>query len=128
MLRLQARTFSSTARAQLAKINLIGTIGSDVTKATTSTGKEYVRYSLAVDSRSKNNDSTSWFNIACFNENQANFMSERLGKGARVYVEADVSNSLVEREDGSKYISWVLFQNTVEVLRFPKREEPAEAE
>lgn len=127
MLRQSVRSFHATRNAQLAKMSLIGTIGSDVTKATTSSGKEYVKYSLAVNQKSKGVDSVSWFNIACFSPAQVTFMSERLGKGAKVYVEGDASNSAYEKEDGSKAYSFMIFQNSIEVLKYPKSKEESEA-
>ncbi|GMM29580.1 Rim1 protein [Martiniozyma asiatica (nom. inval.)] len=120
---LQARQFSSTARRSLAKISLIGTIGSDIQKATTSSGKEYLKYSLAVNSKSKSNESTSWFNIACFAPAQVSFMETHLGKGAKVYVEGDATNTSYTKQDGSKAYSFMIFQNNVEILKFPKKEE-----
>ncbi|KAH3667290.1 hypothetical protein OGAPHI_002939 [Ogataea philodendri] len=120
MFRSQVRKFSSTARAELAKINLIGVIGTDISEAVTSNGRPYVRYALAVDNKAKGNENTSWFNIVAFTDHQINFTKTFLGKGAKVYVEADVSNNVFEKDDGSKAVSWNLYQRTIEVIRFPK--------
>lgn len=127
MLRQSVRSFHVSSAAQLAKMSLIGTIGSDISKATTSSGKEYIKYSLAVNQKSKGVDTVSWFNIACFAPAQVSFMAERLGKGAKVYVEGDASNSAYEKEDGSKAYSFMIFQNSIEVLKYPKSKEDAEA-
>ncbi|VEU19790.1 DEKNAAC100472 [Brettanomyces naardenensis] len=123
MLRQSARAFSTTAAPRLARMSLIGTIGSDLEKRTTSTGKDFIKYSVAVNSKNKNEQLTSWFNVACFAPAQINFMTTYLGKGAKVYVEADVSNTPYEKTDGSKSTSLMLFQTNVEVIRFPKKEE-----
>lgn len=119
------RAFHTTRKASLAKMSLIGTIGSDVARATTASGKEYVKYSLAVNQKQKGQDTVSWFNIACFAPAQVAFMAEKLGKGAKVYVEGDATNSAYEKEDGSKAYSFMVFQNSIEVLKYPKPAEEA---
>ncbi|GME68859.1 hypothetical protein B5S31_g304 [[Candida] boidinii] len=122
MFRQSIRSFSSTARTNMAKMQLIGTIGSDLTKQTTSSGKPFLKYSIAVNSKSKGEQVASWYNIAVFNEGQINYMESYLGKGAKIFVEADVQNSSYEKQDGSRGYSLMLFQNSFETLRYPKRE------
>ncbi|QPG76548.1 hypothetical protein FOA43_003937 [Brettanomyces nanus] len=123
MLRQSVRAFSTTAVPRMARMSLIGTIGSDLEKRTTSTGKEFIKYSVAVNSKNKTDQITSWFNVACFIPPQINFMTTYLGKGAKVYLDADVSNTSYEKTDGSKSTSLMLFQTNVEVIRFPKKPE-----
>ncbi|ODV83074.1 hypothetical protein CANARDRAFT_203902 [[Candida] arabinofermentans NRRL YB-2248] len=127
MFKQSIRSFSTTIKPQLAKMSLIGTIGSDLIKQTTSNGKDYLRYSIAVNSKNKGEQLTSWFNIACFNELQINFMTEYLGKGSKIFVEADVSNTNYEKSDGSKSTNLMLFQTNFEVLKYPKNESTEEA-
>lgn len=117
-----ARAFSTTPARKLAKMTLIGTIGSELSSMTTSSDKNYLRYSIAVNGKRSGVETTSWFNIAVFNQGQIDFMEKYLGKGAKVYIEADASNSAFEREDGSKSYNLMLFQNNIEVIRFPKKE------
>ncbi|GMG19195.1 unnamed protein product [Ambrosiozyma monospora] len=122
MFRTSIRKFSTSFKPQLAKMQLIGVIGSDLTKQTTSAGKDFIRYSVAVNNKVKGEEITSWYNVACFNENQIKFMTEYLGKGAKVFVEADVSNTPYEKADGTKALSLMLFQTNFETIRFPKSE------
>lgn len=117
------RSFSTTPARNLAKISIIGTIGSDLEKRATSAGNPFIRYSVAVNKTVKGEKLTSWFNVACFTPSTIDFMTTYLGKGARVFVEADVTVSPYEREDGSKATSWMLLQNNLEVLNYPKKEE-----
>ncbi|CDK26513.1 unnamed protein product [Kuraishia capsulata CBS 1993] len=117
-----ARGFSSTSKNAMAKMSLIGTIGSDLEQATTSTGKEYLKYSVAVNGGSKDAPQTSWFKIAVFNPTEIKYMNQYLGKGAKVYLEADVSNNSYEKADGTRATSLMLFQTNLETIKFPKRD------
>ena len=122
MLRQSVRAFSTSAVSKMARMSLIGTIGTDLEKKTTSSGKEFIRYSVAVNSKSKD-DETSWYNVACFYPAQINFMTTYLGKGAKIFLEADASNTSYEKQDGSRARSLMLFQTSVEAIKFPKRSE-----
>lgn len=104
-------------------MTLIGTIGTDLQKQTTSTGKDFVKYAIAVNSKSKGTESVSWFNIACFAPAQIEFMEKYLGKGAKIYLEAEAKNTAYEKEDGTKSFNLMLFQSNFEVVKFPKKQE-----
>lgn len=119
------RCFSASPIGRdMSKMSLIGTIGSELTQQETSQGKKYVKYAMAVNSKQKSG-STSWFNIAVFNESQINYMTQYLGKGAKIYVEADALNTSFEKE-GVRSYSLMLFQNNFETLRYPKKAEENE--
>lgn len=64
----QARSFSSTgaAAAALARINLVGNLGSAPELVNTSTGRELVRYTVGVTSGPRHDRRTSWFRVASF--------------------------------------------------------------
>lgn len=61
-----SRLFSSTARAQLAKITIVGNLAGPPLVEATSTGNEIIKYSVASNSGPKDNRQTSWFNVAVF--------------------------------------------------------------
>lgn len=63
-----ARAFSTTARASMAKINIIGHLAGPPTVEPTSTGQDIIKYSVASNSGPKDNRHTSWFNVASFAE------------------------------------------------------------
>lgn len=104
-------------------MTLIGTIGTDLQKQTTSTGKQYLKYAIAVNSKTKAGESVSWFNIACFAPNQIDFMEKNLAKGSKIYLEAEAKNTSYEKEDGTKAFSLMLFQSNFEVIKYPKKQE-----
>lgn len=62
------RSFSSTPRAALARLTLIGRLAAEPELVQTSTGREMVRYAVGVSSGTKENPQTSWFRISCFDE------------------------------------------------------------
>lgn len=85
MFRQSVRQFSSTARANsFARAQLLGRVGKDIEKEVSGSGKEYVRYPIAV--QYKKGSPVSWFNVVSFNENQNNFLTEYVKKG---YVELE---------------------------------------
>ncbi len=63
-----ARTFSSTASRPVARITIVGNLADSPELRASSTGREYLRYSIASNSGSGENRKTSWFNVSCFAE------------------------------------------------------------
>lgn len=63
-----ARSFSTTPRASLARMNIIGRLAAEAELVNTSTGREMVRYSLGASFGPKDNRQTSWFRVACFDD------------------------------------------------------------
>ena len=59
------RAFSSTRASQLARMTLVGRIGTDPELAETSTGS-VVKYVVGTSYGPKENRKTSWFRIASF--------------------------------------------------------------
>ncbi|KAG0680664.1 ssDNA-binding protein, mitochondrial [Pichia californica] len=128
MLRQSIRSFSTSFKPKFAKMTLIGTIGTDLQKQTTSTGKDFLKYAIAVNHKGKTtaNDTVSWFNIAVFNPNQVDFMEKNLAKGSKIYLEAEVKNTSYTKDDGSKTFNLMLFQNNFEVIKYPKKPEQSQ--
>lgn len=126
------RSFSSTARKNLAKIQLVGRIGNIYHKETKDS-RPFLNYSLAVDRYAPNEAAdgsstvTDWYNISVFEERQVKFFQTHLGKGAQIYAEADIKQKTVQDEAGEKLVYPTMTQTSYEVLRFPKKKE-AEAQ
>lgn len=101
MLRQQIRNFSSSAsRLNVAKFTGIGRIGNDMVTTEASTGRKYIKYGLAVNGPQR--DQTSWYNIVVFDERSIDFMTKYLNKGAKVYVECDMSMSTIGEGDEAR--------------------------
>lgn len=60
-----ARTFSTTRPSQLARLTLVGRLGTDPELSDTSTG-QIIKYVVGTSYGSKDNRKTSWFRIASF--------------------------------------------------------------
>lgn len=74
-----ARYFSaSAARSDVARLTLVGRVGTEISELTSQSGRKYIKYALAVNT---SKDTTSWFNVAVFDENAINFMNNYVQKG-----------------------------------------------
>lgn len=102
------RCFSSTpARGDVAKLTLVGRVGTEITELSSQAGRRYLKYALAVNT---SKDHTSWFNVAVFDENAINFMTNHVQKGNTVYVEANASIQQYESAEGKRMSSINLVQ------------------
>ena len=72
----------------LNKVMIIGNLGRDPEQRSTSSGMAVTEFSVAVNSRRKNEDHTEWFNVKLFDkqaENAATFLRKgRKGLGAGI--------------------------------------------
>lgn len=60
------RYFSASAARPLAKITLIGNLGATPELKATASGREVIEYSVASNSGSAANRTTSWFKVSSF--------------------------------------------------------------
>lgn len=60
------RTFTTTKPAQLARMTLVGRLGTDPEMSSTSNGGTVVRYAVASNHGTKDKPQTSWFKVAAF--------------------------------------------------------------
>ena len=84
------------------KVILIGNMGKDPVTRKTKNGKPVTNFSLAVNGRGKDDD-TTWFEVSCWN-GLAESVSKYGAKGRKVYVEGTIS--LDDREyNGKRYVN-----------------------
>lgn len=76
-----ARAFAATQRTPLARMSLIGRLGTDPELVNTSQGRELVRYVVASDSGPADNRQTNWFRVAAFPEGKTRDYLLSLPKG-----------------------------------------------
>lgn len=91
------------------KIILIGNIGKDLELQGTTSGKTYVKFSLAVKDRF-NKDHTNWINCVAWNKT-AEVMSQYLGKGSKIAVEGRIQTGSYEKEGRKVYTTDVIVEN-----------------
>lgn len=65
------RAFSTTARNNYAKLAVIGRLAGAPEAHASSTGRTYVKYSLATSHGSRDNERTSWWNVTSFPSSDA---------------------------------------------------------
>lgn len=105
------------------KIILIGNIGREPDLSYLESGMPVLKFSLAVNHRSRKKDTdefvdeTEWFNITVWGK-MAEFNSERLVKGERIYVEGRLRTNQYTSNTGEQRIS--LEVNADRILRLPR--------
>ncbi|KAI5309423.1 hypothetical protein KEM55_003261 [Ascosphaera atra] len=112
-----ARTFSTTSSRAYSRVHLIGNLGSEPELHATSSGREVVRYTVAVQNGTRDNKKTSWFKVSSFAEGGQKEYLLGLSKGSKVFVEGDISNRVIEDPQGNRITTTSIVQRTIEVLR-----------
>ncbi|KAI5283951.1 hypothetical protein KEM54_001701 [Ascosphaera aggregata] len=123
-----ARAFSTSAARPYARVQLIGNLGSDPELVATSTGREIIRYTLAVQASRSDPSKVSWFRISSFAEGSQREFLLGMTKGSKVFVDGDISTRSFEDAEGKKTTSVNIVQRQLEVLRrkVPQSTENAE--
>ncbi|KAI1457178.1 nucleic acid-binding protein [Annulohypoxylon moriforme] len=114
------RSFSASARRDIAKITLVGNLAATPELKATSTGHDIIEYAVASNSGPRENRQTSWFRVAAFIEEgpRRDFLTS-LPKGATVYVEGDAIMNSYNDSDGKPRSALSIYQRNIEVLRRP---------
>ncbi|PGH18278.1 hypothetical protein AJ79_00617 [Helicocarpus griseus UAMH5409] len=115
---LPARNFSTTRANALARMSLIGNLGSQPELRATSSGRELVTYSLASNSGPRDNEQTSWWRITSFvPEGPSRDHLLNLPKGTMLYVEGDCTMRSYEDAEGKKNTALSITQRNYQVLK-----------
>ena len=98
-----ARAFSSTARAPVARMSLVGRLGTAPEEVVVSGDRTIVRYNVGTSHGRGENEKTSWFRVANFptSEKQKEFLMG-IPKGALVFVDADARMESFVDAEGNK--------------------------
>ncbi|KAI1393638.1 nucleic acid-binding protein [Hypoxylon trugodes] len=117
-----ARSFSASARRDIAKITLVGNLAATPELKATSTGRELVEYAVASNRGPQDNRQTSWFRVTAFVEEgpRRDFLTS-LPKGATVYVDGDAAINLYTDSEGKTRSALNITQRNIEVLRRPSQ-------
>lgn len=95
----------------MLQLSLIGTLGHDATEKTIN-GKNYLAYSVAVTE----NKNTTWVDVMtrCENSN----LKAYLKKGAKVYLQGNLSISAYTNKAGTAVASITLWSRELEIVKF----------
>ena len=81
------RSFSASRSVKdAATCQLLGKFGTTPTKFTTSSGRVAARYVFAVNRGPPESQTTSWFNVVAFNEQQIERLTSEDLKGAKALI------------------------------------------
>ena len=72
-----ARTFSASARSNVARMSIIGRLAAEPERVNTSTGRELVKYVIGSNYGTRENQKTSWFRVTSFDdaEERVNYLT-----------------------------------------------------
>jgi len=104
------RSFSSTPRGSLARMQLIGRLAAEPELTTTSTGRTLVKYAVGVSTGPRDARETSWFRVASFDEGPRRDLLLGLPKGTLVFVDAESRMRTYEDAEGKRNSSLDLVQ------------------
>ncbi|KAI5819960.1 hypothetical protein BZA77DRAFT_302689 [Pyronema omphalodes] len=120
-----SRAFSSTPRANVAKLTLLGRLGADPVTERIRDDTLMVKYVVGDRVKEGSEFKTSWYRVT-------NFVSEgtygaiqmqRLKKGAYVYVECSVKTKTVTGSDEKTRVLYDFVQRNMTIISTPKPEE-----
>ena len=95
----------------MLQLSLIGTLGHDATEKTIN-GKNYLAYSVAVTE----NKNTTWVDVMTRSENSN--LKAYLKKGAKVYLQGNISVSAYTNKAGAAVASITLWSRDLEIVKF----------
>ena len=111
--------------ANLNKVFIIGNCGKEPEMRLTPSGKPVVSFSVAVNSKFGETESTEWFSIVAWNK-LAETCNQYLTKGQQVYVEGRLQTHSWEDKDEIKHYKTEVVAN--KVLFFGQHKQAEESE
>lgn len=129
MLSQSIRHFSATTtKLSFAKAQVLGTVGAVYFKESQE-GKKFINYSLAVNKyQGTERQSTDWFNVSVFNENQIKTFEKILKPGMQLFVEANLNTYKTSDEVSGKTHNGIgITQRSFEVVKWGKKDGEEEA-
>ena len=98
--------------ANLNRIEIIGNCGKEPEMRFTPSGKPVTSFSVAVNSKFGETESTEWFNVVAWNKLAEN-CNQFLVKGRQVFVEGRLQTRTWEGQDGQKHYRTEIIANRV---------------
>lgn len=117
--------------AGLCKATIIGNLGGDPEMRYSQSGKPVTSFNVACNSRRRGPDGemveeTQWFRVICFSR-LAEFASEYLARGRRVFVEGRLQSRSWDGADGQKRFTMEIVAGELVTLDQRPRAEGAES-
>ncbi|TYJ58613.1 hypothetical protein B9479_000824 [Cryptococcus floricola] len=135
-LRATASASKQQARSFVSKAQFIGRLGATPEKGTTAAGKEYFRYTIAVNKPPRRDAEgkvildeagyptreSSWFTLFNFRDGPVTGNLENLAAGSLLYVEANIDTVSNTNADGTPNKQYVFRETSHRVLSKPRSE------
>lgn len=102
------------------KLTIIGNLTRDVELRTASNGKNVASFTVAVNRRSKTNETADYFRVSAWN-GLAETCHKHLAKGRKVCVVGAVSCRTYTGSDGTTHASMEVMADDVEFLSAPQQ-------
>jgi len=83
----------------LNQCNFIGRLGKDPDSRFTASGKQVVKFPLAVSEKRNGEEKTEWINVICW-ENTAKFVADYMHKGSLCFVSGKMQTRKWQDKDG----------------------------
>lgn len=96
------RAFSTTPRASLARMSLVGRLGVVPEEVTLSGDRTLVRYIIGTSYGKGDQQKTSWFRVASFVEGKQKEYLLNVPKGSLLFVDADARMDSYTDSEGNK--------------------------
>jgi len=107
----------------LNKVMIIGNTGREPEMRFTPSGKPVTNFSVAVNSKFGEQDTTEWFNIVCWSK-LAETCNQYLQKGQQVYVEGRLQTQTWEQDGETKYKTEIVANRVLFLGKRKQEEEP----
>jgi len=111
--------------ASLNSVSIIGNVGKEAEMRFTPSGKPVTSFSVAVNSKFGETESTEWFNIVTWDK-LAETCNQYITKGQQVFVEGRLQTRSWEDNDGQKHYKTEVIANKVLFLGQRKQGETTE--
>ena len=108
--------------ANLNRVEIIGNVGTDPEMRFVPNGNPVVSFSVAVNSKFGETESTEWFSIVAWNK-LAETLNQYLKKGQQVFVEGRLQTRSWDDKDGGKHYKTEVIANRVLFLGQHKQSE-----
>ena len=111
--------------ANLNRIEIIGNVGKEPEMRFTPSGKPVISFSVAVNSKFGESESTEWFSVVAWDK-LAETCNQYLEKGQQVFVEGRLQTRSWEDKEGIKHYKTEIIANKVLFLGQRKQAEKSE--
>jgi single-strand DNA-binding protein len=103
------------------QLNIVGHLGSEPDMRYTPSGIPVTNFSVAVNERFGENETTVWFRVACWRQ-LAEVTNQYLSKGRQVFITGRISARPYLDRDGNPAVSLELTADTVKFLGRPEHQ------